>query len=114
MDVEVLSDRRNPLLRRREVRFKVSFQGMTPKRLDVRSKVVAILNSDMELTVLDKLEPDFGAQIAQGYVKVYDDKNAMRVEPKYKIYRNNPELKAQEAKKAAEVPKQESKKEGGA
>jgi small subunit ribosomal protein S24e len=113
MEVEVLSDRKNPLLGRREVRFKASFQGMTPKRMDVRNKVIAVLNSDKELTVLDLMETDFGAQIAQGYVKIYDDKKAMKVEPRYKIYRNFPELKAQE-KAAAEAPKQDAKKEGGA
>ncbi|MFH0861489.1 MAG: 30S ribosomal protein S24e [Candidatus Altiarchaeota archaeon] len=112
MEVEVLSDRKNPLLKRREVKIKVSFQGMTPKRMDVRSKVVAVLNSDKELTVLDALEPEFGAQLAQGYVKVYDDKKAMSIEPKYKLYRNFPEMK--EVDKAAAASKQAPKTEGGA
>jgi small subunit ribosomal protein S24e len=95
MDVEVTEDRKNPLLGRREVKFKVSFQGQTPTRKDVRSKVVAVLNSDKELTILDKVAPDYGAQTAKGYVKVYADKEAMKIEPAYKMKRNFPPAKAE-------------------
>ena len=55
MEVEVIEDKVNPLLKRREIRFKVSYQGSTPNRMDLRSKLTAVLNSDKELTVLDRL-----------------------------------------------------------
>ena len=105
MEVEVLDDRKNPLLNRREVKFKASFQGPTPNRKDVRSKVVAILNSDKELTVLESFEPDFGSQTAKGYVKVYADKKAMKVEPEYILLRNFPKPKEGEGAAPAEAPK---------
>jgi small subunit ribosomal protein S24e len=110
MDIEILQDKKNPLLGRREVKFKASFQGPTPKRQEARGKIVAILNSDRELTVLDRLDTDFGAQTAQGYVKVYDDRKAMAIEPAYKLKRNFPEEKKAEEKPAEEAkPKEEGK-----
>ncbi len=109
MDVEILDDKKNPLLSRREVRFKVAFQGPTPGRKDVRGKVVAILNSDNELTVLDRLDSEFGSQTAVGYVKVYADKKAMSVEPEFKIKRNFPAPK----EKAEAKPEGEAKPKEG-
>jgi small subunit ribosomal protein S24e len=88
MDVEIVEDRENTLLRRREVRFKASYHGPTPTRQEARSKLVAVLTSDGQLTVLDKLESEYGAQTAVGYVKVYADKDAMKVEPEYVLERN--------------------------
>ena len=112
MEVEIIEKKENPLLERTEVRFKVAFAGSTPKRSDVRNKVIAQLNSDRELTVLDRLDADFGAQRAMGYVKVYANKKAMQIEPEYKVSRNFPKPKEE---KAAEAPakKEEPKKEGG-
>jgi len=126
MEVEIIEKKENPLLERTEVRFKVAFAGSTPKRSDVRNKVIAQLNADRELTVLDRLDADFGAQRAMGYVKVYANKKAMKIEPDYKVLRNFPKPKEEEkaaeappkpkeGEKAAEAPakKEEAKKEGG-
>jgi small subunit ribosomal protein S24e len=105
MEVEIKSDRKNVLLNRREVRFRLSFQGATPTRKDVRSKLVAVLSSSKELTVLDRLDMNFGSQTAEGYVKVYNDKNAMKIETDHIMKRNFPPAKADgEADKAAEKP----------
>jgi len=117
MDVEILEKKENTLLDRTEVRFKVAFQGATPNRKDVAAKLVAMLNSDRELTVLDRLNPDFGATTATGYLKVYKSKDAMKVEPAYVLKRNfAPKEKkaegeaapAKEAKTKEEKPKEEA------
>jgi small subunit ribosomal protein S24e len=106
MEIEVTSDRKNPLLERREVRFKASYQGATPSRKDVRGKLVAVLNSDRELTILDKFESAYGSQTAEGYAKVYDSKDAMKIEPEHKVLRNFPAPKEGAAPaEAKEAPK---------
>jgi small subunit ribosomal protein S24e len=106
MEVDVTEDKRNPLLSRREVKFKVSFQGATPSRVDVRNKLVALLSSDKELTVLDNFKTNFGSNNAVGYLKIYESKEAMRVEREHILERNFPKPKeAQAAEPAKEEPK---------
>ena len=106
MEVEITEDKKNALLRRREVKFKATFVGSTPKREDVRSKLSAILNSDKKLTVLDYLKTEYGRHAASGYVKVYDSEEGMKVEPAYKMKRNfEGRKKAEGGEPAAEAPK---------
>jgi small subunit ribosomal protein S24e len=88
MEVEIIEKKENNLLRRVEVRFKVAFDGATPSRQDIKKRVVALLNSDKELTVLDSIVSHYGSQTAEGYVKVYADGKAMSVEPEHMLKRN--------------------------
>jgi small subunit ribosomal protein S24e len=104
MEIEILEDKKNPLLERREVKFNAAFNGATPSRKDVRAKLVAILSSDRELTVLDKFDTNYGSQTAKGYAKVYDSKDAMKVEAEHKVERNFPK-----PKEGAEAPAAEAK-----
>jgi len=108
MDVEILNERENPLLGRREVKFRVKYPGVgVPNRQDVRGRLVAFLNSSKELTVLDYLKPEYGRHSALGYVKVYENPDAMKVEAEYKIKRNFEVKQKKEEAPAAEVPKEE-------
>ncbi len=111
MNIEIQNDRKNPLLKRREVRFTVSYPAGTPDRAAVRKELVSNLSSKEKLTVLDYVKPHFGKHEAQGYVKVYDDDEALTVEPAYKIERNfaAPEKKeeASEPSAAADVQPEE-------
>jgi len=115
MEIEIVGDENNVLLKRREVKFKVSYAGATPIMEDVRSKLVAILNSDKKLTVLDYVKSDYGRHSAQGYVKVYADAEAMKVEPAYKLKRNFEVKKAEGGEDSAAAggiaPKEEPKKD---
>lgn len=129
MEIELIEDKKNVLLKRREVKFKVTYVGSTPSREDVRNKLSALLNSDKKLTILDYVKTDYGRHAAQGYAKVYENEESMKVEPAYKMRRNfeprkkaeggesaKPEATAQAPKeKAAEAPKEkksEGRKEG--
>jgi len=103
MEIEILEKKENPLLRRTEIRFKAAFMGATPTKKDVRLKLVAMLNSDKALTVLEKFENDYGAQTAKGYAKVYEDEQALKIEPEYLIKRNT-EADAKEDKPKEEAP----------
>ncbi len=100
MDVEIREERDNPLLRRREYEFIISFEGATPSRGDVRAKLVSVLNSENRLTVLDSYSTEYGMNKAKGLVKVYFDEDSMGVEPKHILSKNFPakEVKEPEAK----------------
>jgi small subunit ribosomal protein S24e len=124
MDVEILNERENPLLGRKEVRFRVKYAGAgSPNRQEVRSKMIALLNSNKELTVLDSLKPEYGRNSSKGYIKVYENADAIKIEAEHKKKRNfevkekKPSEAGAEAKPAVEPKKGETpqggeKKEG--
>ena len=100
MEIEIIEKKENPLLGRTEVKFKAAFMGATPSRGEVRKKLTAILNSNKELTVLDKFENAYGSTTALGYAKVYKDIKALKLEPEYLIKRNKDADEKIAAKKA--------------
>ncbi|HHQ44700.1 MAG TPA: 30S ribosomal protein S24e [Candidatus Altiarchaeales archaeon] len=103
MEIEITQDKENPLLKRREVKFNLTYEGTTPAREEVKSKISAMLDSDPKLTVVDRIMPEYGKTSAKGYVKVYEDEESLAIEPDYMIERN----------KTKGEPKSEAKEGGG-
>ncbi len=93
MEVKVISERKNPLLKRREVDFRVEHNqtGSTPPRLEVRKAVANVLETDANLVFVKKLETKTGTHTAVGLANVYDSaEQAKLIEPEYIIKRNAP------------------------
>lgn len=110
MDVEILSERENPLLDRKEVKFRVKYPGVgTLNRQEVRSKLIALLNSNKDLTILDYLKPEYGRHSSLGYVKVYASTDAIKAEAEHKIKRNFEVKVPAEAAAESKVEKKEEK-----
>ncbi|MDO9516703.1 MAG: 30S ribosomal protein S24e [Methanosarcinaceae archaeon] len=89
MDINITEDKNNALLNRREIKFTVKFEGPTPSRNDVKGKLVAMLNASLDLTIIQKMDSEYGMQELSGYVKIYEDAARMtQVERDYSIKRN--------------------------
>ncbi len=89
MDIEIIKERENSLLDRKEITFNISNTGATPSRDEVKNKLVAMLNSQYELLVLGNLTTEYGSHEITGYAKIYSDAaRAAEVENKYVIERN--------------------------
>ena len=89
MDINVTEDKNNALLNRREINFTVKFEGPTPSRNDVKGKLVAMLNAPLDLTIIHKLDGEYGMQELAGYAKIYEDAARMKqVEGKHMVTRN--------------------------
>jgi len=102
MEVKIVSDKENPLLKRREVHFNVEHgqTGGTPLRLEVRSAVANALKTDKNLVFIKKLETKTGTHTAAGVANVYDSiEQAKLIEPKYIVKRNVPPEKPKEEEK---------------
>ncbi len=105
MEIEVLDKRYNPLLRRTEVKARVSHLGSaTPTRSEVRRQLAARLNADLERTVVLKILTPFGVSESNVEAHVYDDKETMlKTEKPYILVRNQiiekPEKKRKKKKK---------------
>lgn len=90
MDIEIKDKIENPLLNRTEVHFDCVYQGeSTPKIMDVKNKLVAMLDADKNLLVVDKVLPKFGEGTAEGYAKIYDnEENLKEIEQKHVLEKN--------------------------
>ena len=73
MEIEFIEEKENKLFNRKEIKFYVDYDGeATPKVLDIKSKLVALLNTKKDLIVVDNVQPHYGEPKAAGYAKVYD------------------------------------------
>ena len=101
MEVKILSENENPLLKRREVVFQVEHNqtGSTPPRLEVRNAIAKILKTDVSLVFIKKLETKTGTRKSVGLANVYDSlEHAKLIEPEYIVKRNMPEKPKEEGK----------------
>jgi len=101
MEIQIISQKENPLLKRKEVQFSVKHDtGSTPPRQEVRRAVATALKSSVDLVFLRKFETRTGTHTAEGTANLYESiEQARLIEPEYIVKRNVP----------PEKPKEESK-----
>lgn len=93
MEININSEKENPLLKRREVHFTVKHnqRGATPPRQEVRNAIAKILKKKADLVFVERLETRTGTRVATGSANIYETKNqALLVERKYIVKRNAP------------------------
>lgn len=74
MEIDVVSDRSNLYLDRREIEIKIMHENeATPKRVDVFKSVVDKFSLDPKNTVLIKLETGRGTNISFALIYYYPD-----------------------------------------
>ncbi|MDI9617711.1 30S ribosomal protein S24e [Methanothermobacter sp.] len=90
MEIRIIEEKENTLLNRKEIRFECLYEGeSTPKVLDVKNKLVAMLDADKDLLVVDKIDQGFGEPRASGYAKIYDSMDKLtEIEPGHIIKKN--------------------------
>lgn len=90
MKMEITQKRENPLLKRTEVYFTVDHAGeSTPSKGAVVEAIAAQLKAAKDAIVLDSIESVFGTGKSNGYVKVYESKDAaLEYESEYLLKRN--------------------------
>jgi small subunit ribosomal protein S24e len=113
LDIQIIEEKNNPLLNRREVVFKVIHDAASPSRKSIVDRIAATMNSKEGLVIVDNLKTEFGKRETIGYAKIYEtEERAKQVERPHIIERNTfskPTQAKEEAK--AEVPAPEAKKE---
>ena len=97
MEIKIIKDLQNVLLNRSELDFTVEYEGPTPSRADVRKKLAALLNKDLDLILIQKMEAEYGVQRAKGFAKIYESEERMKqIENEHILLRNKmPEEKAE-------------------
>jgi small subunit ribosomal protein S24e len=108
MEIEILEERENPLLGRKELKFRILHDRETPKRAEVREKLIGHLKAKKEIVVLDSIHSKFGARESVGEARIYKTKErAVQVEQPYLLEKNLLVGKKEEAKSEKETPEPE-------
>lgn len=100
MEVKIVSLKQNPLLKRKEVAFKVEHgpQDKTPPRLEVKKALAAELKMSEALVFVENMRTLTGTSTAVGIANAYETvEQAKLVEPTYIVKRNLPEKPKEEA-----------------
>ncbi|AGN16613.1 MAG: 30S ribosomal protein S24e [Methanobrevibacter boviskoreani] len=75
MEIEIIEEKENKIFNRKEIKFYINYEGEpTPKIIDVKNRLVAQLDSQKDLVVVDTIDPYYGEPRALGYAKVYATK----------------------------------------
>jgi len=108
MEVQVLTKKENPLLKRVEITFKAVHKAeATPTRDALRSELAKQLKAAKEAVVVDHSNSSFGRYETLGYAKVYKSKEeALSIERSHILVRNKlKEAEVKEKKEAEKAPK---------
>jgi small subunit ribosomal protein S24e len=100
MEIKIISSRENPLLKRREVQFRIEHgpQSKTPARLEVRKALASELKLGEDRVFVKDMRTLTGTGTAVGHANAYETvEQAKRIEPEYIVKRNNPEKPKEEA-----------------
>ena len=108
MKLDLTSVKNNPLFNRREVAFKV-VQAATPSRSNVRIGISVALKTNLNQVYVREIETKAGTHTTVGTAHVYDDpEQALKVEPKYIVERNQKAQPEPEPEPELEAPAEEA------
>ena len=106
MEVQIIKDKTNPILKRREISLKVK-DKVTPSRIEVKGKLAALLNSKPELIVIECLETAYGKQELAGTACIYQTEERLKqLAHEHLVARDAPKVKEGEAAPAAPAAKE--------
>lgn len=89
MEIEITEEKKNPLLRRKEVTFKLHHDGASPSREEARNALIKALKCSSNLLVIDKMDTEFGKRETIGYAKVYENEERLKeIEREHILKRN--------------------------
>ena len=93
MEVKIVSTKKNSLLKRKELDFRVEQgpKGKTPERLEVKKAIAAELKVNENLVFIKKMKTKTGTTTAVGVANAYETvEQANFIEPDYIRKRNSP------------------------
>jgi small subunit ribosomal protein S24e len=108
LEIRILEDRANPLLKRHEYRFEVAHAtAATPSRDAVRQELSKLVRAPKDRVVVERMHARFGTAVTRGEALVYESVDAAKsTEREHILVRNGLKEKAAAAgaPAAAEAP----------
>ena len=79
MEIRILEDRANPLLKRHEYRFEVSHAtAATPTRDSVRGELSKLVKAPKDRVVIERMRARYGTAVSRGEALVYETADAAK------------------------------------
>ena len=79
MEIRILEDRANPLLKRHEYRFEVSHAtAATPTRDSVRGELSKLVKAPKDRVVIERIRARYGTAVSRGEALVYETAEAAK------------------------------------
>ena len=79
MEIKILDDRPNPLLKRHEYRFQVDHAtAATPSRDAVRSELSKLVHAPKDRVIIERMGARYGTAVTQGDAMVYETADVAR------------------------------------
>ncbi len=106
MDLKIINKKENDLLSRIEIKAAAEFfNEPTPKKEDIKKKIVSMEKADEKLVVVKNISTDFGAAKANVLIYIYKTEDDLKkIEPKKKGVKP-----AEGAESSEEAPEEEAK-----
>lgn len=122
MKIEILTEKENPLLKRKEVEVRITHDAATPSISEIRKKIAASKDIGKGTIIIESFKSKYGSRETLGTVKVYQTKErALEIEPRHRLIKNGlieiteekreEKPKEEPAEKAEEEAKLEKEKE---
>jgi ribosomal protein S24E len=109
VNLQIDEKRKNPLLRRDEIKFTVSSDKATSSKKEVEEALSNELGADKGLLIVKGIFPVYGTRYAKGTAVVYKSKEDMGIEKAYVLARKGLAPKKEEKKEKEPEKKQEKK-----
>lgn len=107
LNIEILEEKKNPLINRIELRFKIDHFGEgTPNRLEIKKKIAKMKKANEKLTIISDIKTQFGSAHDIGIAHIYDDANELQYFEPFHIQARN-----LEQEKRTEIYKLKKRKE---
>lgn len=105
--VEVLEEKKNELVNRAELEFRIDHFGKgTPNRLDIKKKIAAMKNADEKLTIIRNMKTYYGAAYTTGKVNIYENSKDLQFYEPFHI-----QVRNLDAEKRKEINRLKKRKE---
>ncbi|HLN50687.1 MAG TPA: 30S ribosomal protein S24e [Thermoplasmata archaeon] len=79
MEIKILEDRANPLMKRHEVRFEVAHAtAATPTRDAVRGELSKLVRAPKDRVIIERMNARYGTAVTRGDAVVYETADAAK------------------------------------
>ena len=104
MEIKILEERANPLLKRHEYHFEIAHAtASTPSRDSVRGELSKLVKAPKERVIIERMHARYGTAITRGDAAVYDSTDAAKATAREHILVRNG-LKEEAPKGGAAAP----------
>lgn len=98
LGIEIIEEKKNELVNRLELKFKLDNKGKgTPNRIDFKKEIAAQKTVDENLTIIRNIKTHFGTSSISGLAHIYEDIETLKFFEPFHIRVRNIEKEKREA-----------------